>query len=184
MTEDVRDYDVVVLGATGFTGRLVVEYLHNNYGEGGELSWAIAGRNQDKLVALRREILGDDADRLPIIVADSDDEESLGELVAKTRVVATTVRTLREIWNEAGGGLRPRRDPLLRLDRRSSVDASDDRRGAHDGSINGSPDRSYVRLRQYSFRPRRVFHAARHVRPCWRLFERGRMSDCSAPVVA
>jgi short subunit dehydrogenase-like uncharacterized protein len=46
MTEE-REFDLVVLGATGFTGHLVAEYLVERYGLGRDLSWALAGRNWD-----------------------------------------------------------------------------------------------------------------------------------------
>jgi short subunit dehydrogenase-like uncharacterized protein len=51
-----RDFDVIVYGATGFTGRLVAEHLKTTYGVGGEVRWAIAGRSIAKLEAVRREI--------------------------------------------------------------------------------------------------------------------------------
>ena len=41
-----KDYDLIIYGATGFTGRLVVEYLDKNYSD---INWAIAGRNEEKL---------------------------------------------------------------------------------------------------------------------------------------
>ena len=44
-----REYDVIVWGATGFTGKLVVEYLVETYGVDGDLRWAIAGRNRSRL---------------------------------------------------------------------------------------------------------------------------------------
>ena len=48
------EYDLVIMGATGFTGRLVVEYLIENYGvENEEFTWAIAGRDKNKLERLR-----------------------------------------------------------------------------------------------------------------------------------
>lgn len=89
---DKRDFDVVVWGATGFTGQLVVEYLVQTYGVGGDLRWAIAGRNRDKLDAVRQASLpAAERDNLPILLADSDDAASLAELVQQTRVVCTTV---------------------------------------------------------------------------------------------
>jgi len=69
-----QPYDVVVMGATGFTGRLVVEYLLEQYGVGGQLHWAIAGRSISKLEALATEL---GAKELPIIEADSKDRASL-----------------------------------------------------------------------------------------------------------
>src|SRR5690606_3622041 len=50
-----RDFDLIVFGASGFTGRLVAEYLLEAYGVGGALTWAMAGRNPDKLAATRRD---------------------------------------------------------------------------------------------------------------------------------
>ncbi|MEM8766515.1 MAG: saccharopine dehydrogenase NADP-binding domain-containing protein [Pseudomonadota bacterium] len=82
------EFDVVVFGASGFTVRLVAEYLLEQYGTDGALRWALAGRNPAKLETVRADL---GAQAVPILVADSDDAESLKELVAKTRVVATTV---------------------------------------------------------------------------------------------
>ena len=83
-----KPYDLVIMGATGFTGRLVVEYLLGHYGVDGELCWAIAGRSENKLKALRDEL---NAEGLPIIQADSHDRSSLDALVAQTHVVCSTV---------------------------------------------------------------------------------------------
>lgn len=82
---DSRPYDVVLLGATGFTGGLTADYLAKNAPAG--LRWALAGRNQGKLELVREE-LGVD---VPLLVADSTDEASLADLAAQTKVVATTV---------------------------------------------------------------------------------------------
>ncbi|HUJ58201.1 MAG TPA: saccharopine dehydrogenase NADP-binding domain-containing protein [Kofleriaceae bacterium] len=75
----MRDFDLVVFGATGFTGRLVAEYIAARKPN----AWAIAGRNRDKLAALG---LG-----APIVVCDSKDPASCAALAARTRVVCTTV---------------------------------------------------------------------------------------------
>lgn len=83
-----KTFDIVVWGATGFTGRLVTEYLFKTYGTDGDLKWAIAGRNPAKLTQLNQDIADN---TLPQIIADSDDEASLRELVASTRAVCTTV---------------------------------------------------------------------------------------------
>lgn len=85
-----RDFDIVVWGATGFTGALVAEYLLSEYGVGESLRWAIAGRSEEKLETLR-QALGPKAGSLPSIVADSFDEQTLAAMAAKTRVVITTV---------------------------------------------------------------------------------------------
>ncbi len=86
-----RDHDIVLFGATGFTGRLVAEYLAAHAPK--EVRWAIAGRNREKLEGVKRDLVAIDpalAD-LPILVADGHDQASLDALVPKTRVVCTTV---------------------------------------------------------------------------------------------
>ncbi len=90
MNNAERDYDVIVWGATGFTGALVAEYLLSQYGVDGSLRWAIAGRSASKLATLRQQ-LGPKAESLPSIIADSFDEQKLAELAASTRVVISTV---------------------------------------------------------------------------------------------
>jgi short subunit dehydrogenase-like uncharacterized protein len=84
------EFDLVLLGATGFTGRLVAEYLLARHGVGGELRWALAGRDEAKLADVR-EHLGPAAAALPLITADSHDRVSLDKLVAHTRAVCSTV---------------------------------------------------------------------------------------------
>jgi short subunit dehydrogenase-like uncharacterized protein len=84
-----REFDIIVFGATGFTGRLVAEYLHATYGVGAELRWAMAGRNAAKLAEVRQLIGAPDA--LPLIVADAADVATLTALVARAKVVITTV---------------------------------------------------------------------------------------------
>lgn len=85
-----RAYDVIVYGATGFTGQLVAAYLARRYGVGDGLRWAIAGRSEVKLEAVRKE-LGSEAADLDILVADSADEPALKSLANQTRVVLSTV---------------------------------------------------------------------------------------------
>ena len=91
MQVTTRTYDIVICGATGFTGRLVMAYMAKTYGVDGEIKWAVAGRNAAKLADVKREILGADAENLPEVVADSNDEASLRKLVSDTKVVCTTV---------------------------------------------------------------------------------------------
>jgi short subunit dehydrogenase-like uncharacterized protein len=87
-----REFDVVLWGATGFTGQLVAEYLADAYGVDGELRWALAGRNRGKLEAVRARCApGAGDDRLPILTGDSGDAASLAALAARTRVICTTV---------------------------------------------------------------------------------------------
>jgi short subunit dehydrogenase-like uncharacterized protein len=83
----------VVWGATGFTGRLVAEYLAQSYGAKRDLRWAIAGRSREKLLQVRDALAAIDpaARDLPVLVGDSRDRASLDPIVSSTRVVATTV---------------------------------------------------------------------------------------------
>lgn len=83
-----REFDIIIWGASGFTGRLVAEYLFKQYGISGNLKWAMAGRNQQKLETVRASI----ADKsVPIVVADSSDETSIKQMVLRTKVICTTV---------------------------------------------------------------------------------------------
>ena len=88
--KDAREFDVIVQGATGFTGTLVAEYLLERYGIGNDLRWAIAGRNEEKLDSVRAG-LGESAQDLQLIIADSFDKDALAALARRTRVVLTTV---------------------------------------------------------------------------------------------
>jgi len=82
-----REFDVIIYGATGYTGRLVAGYLAQNYS--GDLRWAMAGRSADKLAAVRDEI-GALADTL-LVVADADDPQSIADMVVRAKCIATTV---------------------------------------------------------------------------------------------
>ena len=82
------EFDIVVYGASGFTGRLVAEYLAAEY-RGGDLKWAIAGRNLDKLASVR-DAIGAPHD-LPLIAADAGDPASLEAMVGRTASVLSTV---------------------------------------------------------------------------------------------
>ena len=82
-------FDIVVYGATGFTGRLVAEYLAAQYRNDASLKWAMAGRSKEKLASVR-DAIGAPADT-PLIVADASDPASLKAMVAQTKAVITTV---------------------------------------------------------------------------------------------
>jgi short subunit dehydrogenase-like uncharacterized protein len=82
-------FDLVVYGATGFTGQLVAEYLAAHYKSDTRLRWAMAGRSFDKLKSVR-DAIGASADT-PLIVADAGDEASLKAMVDQTRSVLSTV---------------------------------------------------------------------------------------------
>lgn len=88
MTEKQRDYDIIIWGASGFTGRLVAEYLTERYGVTGPVRWAMAGRNGEKLSGIAAEI---GASGVPIVTGDADDPKSLGEMARSTKAVITTV---------------------------------------------------------------------------------------------
>lgn len=84
-----KKYDIVVYGATGFTGRLVAEYLSNNYGNGGAITWAMAGRSQAKLESVRDE-MGLPADT-PLVAAETNNEASMQAMVDSAKAIITTV---------------------------------------------------------------------------------------------
>lgn len=93
-----KPFDIVVHGATGFTGRLVIEYLLQHYPAGSGVRWAMGGRSADKLAAVRDEV-GAPADT-PLVVTDSADAASLQALMAQTRLVLTTVGPYQLYGNE------------------------------------------------------------------------------------
>jgi short subunit dehydrogenase-like uncharacterized protein len=82
-------FDIVVYGATGFTGQLVAEYLAAHYKGDANLKWAMAGRSKDKLATVR-DAIGAPADT-PLIVADASDPASLKAMVAQAKSVISTV---------------------------------------------------------------------------------------------
>ena len=85
-----REFDIIVYGATGYTGRLVAEHFVREYGDRDDApKWAMAGRSEDKLTAVRDEI-GAPA-TTPMIVADASDPASLEAMCKRTKVVLTTV---------------------------------------------------------------------------------------------
>ncbi|MFT5580574.1 MAG: short subunit dehydrogenase-like uncharacterized protein, partial [Paraglaciecola psychrophila] len=84
-----REFDIIVYGATGYTGRLVCEYLNRQYGVEGEVSWAMAGRSQHKLTQVRDEM--GIPDQVTLIVADAASPASVDALAARCQVVLTTV---------------------------------------------------------------------------------------------
>ncbi|MGK3204130.1 saccharopine dehydrogenase family protein [Amycolatopsis sp. MEPSY49] len=87
----MRAYDVVLFGATGFTGGLTAEYLARH--APAELRWALAGRNRSKLEAVRAQLATIDARfaTLDLLVADSGEPASLKAVAEATKVVITTV---------------------------------------------------------------------------------------------
>lgn len=85
-----REFDIIVYGATGFTGRLVAEYLVQHYGDRADApKWAMAGRSADKLAEIR-DLIGAPKDT-PLVVADASDPASLDTMAARAKVILTTV---------------------------------------------------------------------------------------------
>ena len=82
-----KEFDIIIWGATGFTGRLVAEYIFKNYSSG-KLNWAIAGRDKKKLINVRDKIADEN---IPLIIADSFDEVSLTKMTQRTKVICSTV---------------------------------------------------------------------------------------------
>ena len=84
----MNNFDFVIYGATGFTGKLVVEYALKKYSDD-EISWAIAGRNLNKLNDLKDKLSL--PDKVGIFEVDSEDQSSIDVLVENTKCVLTTV---------------------------------------------------------------------------------------------
>ncbi len=80
-----KEFDIILYGASGFTGRLVAEYLTQR----GIKGWAMAGRSSSKLAEVRDEIKA--PKNIAIIEADSSNQTSLKEMCSRTKVVLTTV---------------------------------------------------------------------------------------------
>ncbi len=86
--------DVIVMGGTGFTGRLVVEYLIKNYGaKNDRFSWGIAGRDQKKIEKLKKSFIEIDSqvNNIPFFLADSFHSQSLDKMTSSCKIVISTV---------------------------------------------------------------------------------------------
>ena len=86
---NIKEYDFVVYGATGFTGKLVVEYLVHKYSNNSQIKWALAGRNLEKLesVAVSKNV----PEGIGLLEVDSNNIASIEEMISKTKCVLTTV---------------------------------------------------------------------------------------------
>ena len=94
-----REFDIIVYGATGFTGRLVAEYLAQHYaGRKDAPKWAMAGRSAAKLAEVR-DLIGAPADT-PLVVADASDPATLDAMAARAHVILTTVGPYQLYGNE------------------------------------------------------------------------------------
>ena len=85
----MKEFDIIVYGATGYTGRLVAEYLGREYAGDKKLKWAMAGRSEEKLKAVREEIGAPSS--TPLVVADASDPASLKAMAEKANCIITTV---------------------------------------------------------------------------------------------
>jgi len=94
-----REFDIIVYGATGFTGRLVAEYLTQHYADRKDApKWAMAGRSAAKLAEVR-DLIGAPADT-PLVVADASDPATLDAMAARATVILTTVGPYQLYGNE------------------------------------------------------------------------------------
>ena len=84
-----REFDVIVFGASGYTGKLVAEYMGKEYGNDESIRWAIAGRNKDKLSSLKKDL--DLDERVSIIEVDSTNKDSLDSMTSSAKCILTTV---------------------------------------------------------------------------------------------
>ena len=75
-----KKYEIIIYGATGFTGQICCKYLRDNYSD---LVWAMAGRSATKLDQIKSEFNLD----CDILVADGGDLDALKSLASQTKVV-------------------------------------------------------------------------------------------------
>lgn len=85
-----KPLDIILFGATSFVGELVAEYLMAKIGVGNKVTWALAGRDLHKLEVLQGA-LGEEADNLPLMVADAKNVAQMNEMASLGRVVISTV---------------------------------------------------------------------------------------------
>ena len=84
---NTKQLDLIIWGATGFTGQIVAEYVYKKYSST-DLKWGIAGRNEEKVANVARRL---NIAKERIFIADCNDIESLIKLTSKTKVICTTV---------------------------------------------------------------------------------------------
>ena len=149
-----KKFDIVVYGATGFTGQLVAEYLAAHYKNGKELKWAMAGRSLDKLKSVR-DAIGAPADTPLIVGRCRATLASLKAMVGQTRSVLTTVGPYQMVRQRPDRGLRRIRYRLSRSLRRAGLDAADDRQARGGSESERRAYRVLLRLRLRAVRTRR-----------------------------
>ena len=84
-----REFDVIVFGASGYTGKLVAEYMGKEYGNHESIRWAIAGRNKDRLSSVKKDLNLNE--RISIIEVDSTNKDSLDSMTSSAKCILTTV---------------------------------------------------------------------------------------------
>ena len=87
MVRRQRTHDIVLFGATSFVGQILTRYMVERPGSHGDVAWAMAGRNANKLAEVAAET-GAEVDRLTV---DADDATALAEMCAHTNLVISTV---------------------------------------------------------------------------------------------
>ena len=111
-------YDIVIYGATGYTGMLTAEYLAENYGSDRNIRWAIAGRSQKKLAQLKKSLedkFGANNPHLAevdMLIADVAQPQSLDENVCEIPCVSGLCWSLHSLWRACGKGLHFKQVPL------------------------------------------------------------------------
>lgn len=92
--KDLRKYDVIIYGTTGYTGFLAARYLASKYGNQRTLKWAIGGRSKERLEKKKAELVKmypETFKECDVVVADSKNWEQLVDMCNSTKVVCTTV---------------------------------------------------------------------------------------------
>ena len=84
-----REFDVVIFGASGYTGKLVAEYMHDQYGNDHSIKYAIAGRNIEKLLEVKKDLRLNE--EISILEVDSSNLDSLDKMTRSARCILTTV---------------------------------------------------------------------------------------------
>ena len=84
-----REFDVIVFGASGYTGKLVAEYMGKEYGNDESIRWAIAGRNKGKLSSVKKDLNLNES--VSIIEVDSTNKDSLDSMTSSAKCILTTV---------------------------------------------------------------------------------------------
>ena len=161
MSHGSRDYDVVLYGAGGFTGRQTVVYFAAH--APADLRWAIAGPRRQTLEAARdhaRAALGD-AD---LIVAPSQDQAAVDAIVARSRIVLEHRRPIRAVRHADRGCMRALPHSLRGHHRRDAVDARHGRAVSRACGGQRHPHHSGLRVRLGSLGPRRAADVAAHPR--------------------